>query len=72
MLQGCELALKVMKQYFPDMEILSLSGNFCTDKKSSAVNWFVSQALSTSVSHDNNKPKVISKKGNLLIGSTPW
>eukprot|EP01065_Artemidia_motanka_P030088 TRINITY_DN360_c0_g5_i1.p1 TRINITY_DN360_c0_g5~~TRINITY_DN360_c0_g5_i1.p1 ORF type:complete len:490 (+),score=124.48 TRINITY_DN360_c0_g5_i1:164-1471(+) len=24
---------------FPDMKILSLSGNFCTDKKPSAVNW---------------------------------
>ena len=38
-LQGCEQALKVMKEHFPDMQILSLSGNFCTDKKSSAVNW---------------------------------
>ena len=24
---------------FPDMEIISLSGNFCTDKKPAAVNW---------------------------------
>ena len=25
--------------HFPDMEIMSLSGNFCTDKKPSAINW---------------------------------
>ena len=24
---------------FPDLELLSLSGNYCTDKKPSAVNW---------------------------------
>jgi len=38
--QGCEQALRVLQEYFPDMEILSLSGNFCTDKKSSAINWW--------------------------------
>lgn len=29
------------EKFFPDMEIVSLSGNFCTDKKPSAVNWYV-------------------------------
>ena len=24
---------------FPDLEIISLSGNYCTDKKPSAINW---------------------------------
>jgi hypothetical protein len=38
-LQGTEVALTFMQQTFPDMEILSLSGNFCTDKKPAAVNW---------------------------------
>ena len=28
-----------LARYFPDLEVLSLSGNFCTDKKPSAVNW---------------------------------
>jgi hydroxymethylglutaryl-CoA reductase (NADPH) len=37
--KGCEKALTVLKEAFPDMEILSLSGNFCTDKKPSAINW---------------------------------
>ena len=38
--QGSEKALNhVNEEYFPEMEILSLSGNFCTDKKPSAINW---------------------------------
>jgi hydroxymethylglutaryl-CoA reductase (NADPH) len=39
LLQGTEVALGFVKETFPDMEILSLSGNFCTDKKPAAVNW---------------------------------
>lgn len=37
--KGTEMALKFVQTYFPDMEIISISGNFCTDKKPSAVNW---------------------------------
>lgn len=37
--KGTELALNAAKEVFPDMEILSLSGNYCTDKKPAAVNW---------------------------------
>eukprot|EP01113_Clastostelium_recurvatum_P010970 TRINITY_DN1550_c0_g1_i1.p1 TRINITY_DN1550_c0_g1~~TRINITY_DN1550_c0_g1_i1.p1 ORF type:complete len:552 (-),score=123.84 TRINITY_DN1550_c0_g1_i1:89-1744(-) len=37
--KGVEKALEVLTSYFPELEILSLSGNFCTDKKPSAVNW---------------------------------
>ncbi|CAI6361598.1 unnamed protein product [Macrosiphum euphorbiae] len=37
--KGTEKSLKVIGGYFPDMEILSLSGNFCSDKKPAAVNW---------------------------------
>ena len=37
--KGTELALLKFQEIFPDMEILSLSGNFCSDKKPSAVNW---------------------------------
>lgn len=37
--KGTEVALKMLQRHYPDMEILSLSGNFCTDKKSAAVNW---------------------------------
>ncbi|WFD03564.1 hydroxymethylglutaryl-CoA reductase (NADPH) [Malassezia obtusa] len=38
--KGVEAALKVMREkHFPDMELLSLSGNYCTDKKPAAINW---------------------------------
>ncbi|XP_063225031.1 3-hydroxy-3-methylglutaryl-coenzyme A reductase isoform X2 [Bacillus rossius redtenbacheri] len=37
--KGTEAALRFAQETFPDMEILSLSGNFCTDKKPAAVNW---------------------------------
>lgn len=28
-----------MSEYFPSMQILALSGNYCTDKKPAAINW---------------------------------
>jgi hydroxymethylglutaryl-CoA reductase (NADPH) len=39
--KGCEKALETMSTIggFEDMHIISLSGNFCTDKKPAAVNW---------------------------------
>lgn len=38
--QGSELSLEYLqKHHFPDIEVISISGNFCTDKKPSAVNW---------------------------------
>ncbi|RMZ78388.1 hypothetical protein DV738_g3891, partial [Chaetothyriales sp. CBS 135597] len=39
--KGCEKALEVMSTTggFEDMATISLSGNFCTDKKPAAVNW---------------------------------
>ncbi|XP_050315651.1 3-hydroxy-3-methylglutaryl-coenzyme A reductase-like [Anthonomus grandis grandis] len=37
--KGTEKSLTYIKSHFEDMEILSLSGNVCTDKKPSAINW---------------------------------
>lgn len=39
--KGVECALKVMAQEsgFEDMSIISVSGNYCTDKKPAAINW---------------------------------
>lgn len=39
MLQGVEKSLEFLKEKFPSLEIISLSGNFCTDKKPAAINW---------------------------------
>lgn len=37
--KGAEMALRCIKKEFPDMQIISLSGNFCCDKKPAAINW---------------------------------
>ncbi|GKT48777.1 3-hydroxy-3-methylglutaryl-coenzyme A reductase [Colletotrichum spaethianum] len=38
--KGVEKALSVMKDTaFEDMDIVTLTGNYCTDKKASAINW---------------------------------
>ena len=38
--KGVEAALGMMKEkHFPEMELLSLSGNYCIDKKPAAINW---------------------------------
>jgi hydroxymethylglutaryl-CoA reductase (NADPH) len=37
--KGCEKALSILSEHFPEMQIISLSGNYCTDKKPAAINW---------------------------------
>jgi hydroxymethylglutaryl-CoA reductase (NADPH) len=37
--KGSEKALACIGERFPDMQIISLSGNYCTDKKPAAINW---------------------------------
>ncbi|PPQ64456.1 hypothetical protein CVT24_008466 [Panaeolus cyanescens] len=37
--KGTEKALEVLGKHFPDMVVLALSGNYCTDKKPAAINW---------------------------------
>ncbi|KAJ7054455.1 hydroxymethylglutaryl-coenzyme A reductase-domain-containing protein [Mycena amicta] len=37
--KGTEKALEVLQEEFPDMVVLALSGNYCTDKKPAAINW---------------------------------
>ncbi|KAH9849592.1 3-hydroxy-3-methylglutaryl-coenzyme A reductase [Lenzites betulinus] len=37
--KATEAALAVLTQAFPEMVVLCLSGNYCTDKKPAAINW---------------------------------
>ncbi|XP_067016707.1 3-hydroxy-3-methylglutaryl-coenzyme A reductase-like [Acropora muricata] len=37
--KGTEKALHCLHGHFPTMEIISLSGNFCSDKKATGLNW---------------------------------
>ena len=43
---------------FPDMEIISLSGNFCTDKKPAAVNWVEGRGKSVVAEVGSQSPKL--------------
>lgn len=37
--KGTEKALLKLNEYFPEMQVLAVSGNYCTDKKPAAINW---------------------------------
>lgn len=38
--KGTERALETMAtDHFPEMKVMALSGNYCTDKKPAAINW---------------------------------
>ncbi|KAJ8704442.1 hypothetical protein PYW07_011630 [Mythimna separata] len=55
--KGAENALKLLKNYFPDMEVISLSGNYCSDKKAAAINWVKGRGkrvvCETTITNDN-------------------
>eukprot|EP00760_Papus_ankaliazontas_P002255 PhM_4_TR10914/c0_g1_i1/m.44100/K00021/HMGCR; hydroxymethylglutaryl-CoA reductase (NADPH) len=37
--KGAQHLLEFLQTKFPDMKVVSVSGNYCTDKKPSAINW---------------------------------
>ena len=37
--KGVEKALGTLSERYPEMHVLALSGNYCTDKKPAAINW---------------------------------
>ncbi|KAM4809529.1 3-hydroxy-3-methylglutaryl-Coenzyme A reductase isoform 1-T2 [Rhinophrynus dorsalis] len=37
--KGTEQALSRLQEEFPDLHVLAVSGNYCTDKKPAAINW---------------------------------
>lgn len=57
--KGAENALRLLRTYFPDMEVISLSGNYCSDKKAAAINWIKGRGkrvvCETIISHENLK-----------------
>ncbi|KAF3849266.1 hypothetical protein F7725_015763 [Dissostichus mawsoni] len=44
--KGTEQALQILQQQYPDVDVLSISGNYCTDKKSAAINWILGRGKS--------------------------
>lgn len=43
--KGCLKAIEVLGNEFPDMVLIAISGNMCTDKKPSAVNWILGRGV---------------------------
>ncbi|MEE6458578.1 hypothetical protein FKM82_000349 [Ascaphus truei] len=37
--KGTEQALSILQEEFPNLHLLAVSGNYCTDKKPAAINW---------------------------------
>lgn len=37
--KGVEKSMQLLQSQFPDMRVIAISGNFCTDKKPAAINW---------------------------------
>jgi len=37
--KGCLKIMDLLKERFPELEVIAISGNTCTDKKPSAINW---------------------------------
>lgn len=58
--KATDKAMVYLSEHFEDMEILSLSGNFCTDKKPSAINWI--EGRGKSVVADCIVPKEVVEK----------
>eukprot|EP01100_Stratorugosa_tubuloviscum_P000111 TRINITY_DN1023_c0_g3_i2.p1 TRINITY_DN1023_c0_g3~~TRINITY_DN1023_c0_g3_i2.p1 ORF type:complete len:529 (-),score=295.28 TRINITY_DN1023_c0_g3_i2:128-1714(-) len=46
--KGVDRVIETLRNEFPDLELVSLSGNLCTDKKPSAINWLEGRGKSVS------------------------
>lgn len=79
--KGCLKAIEVLEEVFPDFQLLALSGNMCTDKKPSAINWLlgrgksivveavISEFVVRTVLKTNVKDMIDTNKQKNLIGS---
>lgn len=47
--KGCLKAIEALEVEFPDLELVAISGNMCTDKKPSAINWILGRGKSVVV-----------------------
>lgn len=44
--KGCLKAIEVLEKEFPDLDLIAISGNMCTDKKPAAINWILGRGKS--------------------------
>ena len=47
--KGCLAAIAVLEELFPDLILVAISGNMCTDKKPAAINWILGRGKSVVV-----------------------
>jgi hydroxymethylglutaryl-CoA reductase (NADPH) len=47
--KGCLKAIEVLEEIFPDLILVAISGNVCTDKKPAAINWILGRGKSVIV-----------------------
>ncbi|KAJ3924281.1 MAG: hydroxymethylglutaryl-CoA reductase [Lentinula lateritia] len=68
--KGTEKAFEVMQQHFPDIITLALSGNYCTDKKPTTINW-IERRGNNVVAETVIPAKVVKRHliGNAMAGS---
>uniref|UniRef100_A0A158P829 hydroxymethylglutaryl-CoA reductase (NADPH) n=1 Tax=Angiostrongylus cantonensis TaxID=6313 RepID=A0A158P829_ANGCA len=65
--RGSSLAMHLLKQKFPSMQLLALSGNYCVDKKAAAINWI--DGRGRSVVADCILPASVVASSKLQFGS---
>ena len=69
LLQGVEKAVHFVRSQFPGMEVISLSGNFCTDKKPAAINWLGGRGKSV-VCEATIPAQIVKQVSRLLANNT--
>ena len=47
--KGCLKAIEALEVEFPDLVLIAISGNMCTDKKPAAINWILGRGKSVVV-----------------------
>lgn len=47
--KGCLKAIELLETEFPDLVLVAISGNYCTDKKPAAINWILGRGKSVVV-----------------------
>ena len=66
--KGVQNVLDHLQDIFPDMDVISISGNFCADKKATAVNWIEGRGKSV-VCEAIIKEKVVTNVLNTSVSS---
>lgn len=70
-LQGTEQALSTLQQHFPELQVVAVSGNYCTDKKPAAINWIEGRGKSA-VCEATIPAKIVREVGKVRTWNAPY